>query len=71
MMELNAFMSELRGYAEQTHKLKDHYEKLSESEKKLVMDTAPDHLDSPEEIFHPVFRWLENLQAELDVKDKK
>ncbi|UJL48227.1 hypothetical protein KFZ58_08005 [Virgibacillus sp. NKC19-16] len=70
-MELNAFMSELKGYAGQTHKLKDHYEKLSESEKKLVMDAAPERLDSPEEIFHPVFRWLENLQNELDVKDGK
>ncbi|MBY7143793.1 hypothetical protein KFZ56_12200 [Virgibacillus sp. NKC19-3] len=70
-MELHAFMSELRGYAEQTHELKDHYEKLSETEKKLVMDAAPDHLDSPEEIFHPVFRWLQNLQNELDMKNEK
>lgn len=65
MVELNAFMAELRGYAGQTHQLKDHFEKLSASEKKLVMDAAPDSLNSPEEIFHPVFRWLENLQGEL------
>ncbi|WP_240510203.1 hypothetical protein [Virgibacillus profundi] len=50
--------------------LKDHFEKLSESEKRLVMDAAPENLKSPKEHFHPVFLWLENLHEKLGIKNE-
>ncbi|OZU90480.1 hypothetical protein CIL03_04860 [Virgibacillus indicus] len=67
MTELKEFIYELQRYANQTHILRDHYEKLSESEKKLVMEAAPESLKSPREHFQPVFTWLENVHDKLGI----
>ncbi|MFS0752005.1 hypothetical protein [Oceanobacillus sp. 1P07AA] len=64
-MELQDFIYELHKYAEQTHVLKDKFEKLSETEKQLVMNAAPDSLKTPNEYFHPVYEWLENTTEQL------
>lgn len=60
-MNLQDFIYELHRYADQAHVLKDKYEKLSETEKALVMDAAPPSLRTPEEHFQPVYQWLETI----------
>ncbi|WP_042223948.1 hypothetical protein [Oceanobacillus manasiensis] len=70
MTELKNFMYELHRYADQTHTLKDAYEKLSQEEKQQVMDTAPSSIRSPEQFFHPVFSWLESMHNEFEVKNE-
>ncbi|MEC5426034.1 hypothetical protein QGM71_21525 [Virgibacillus sp. C22-A2] len=69
MVELKDFIYELHRYANQTHTLKDKYEKLTESEKDMVMEAAPENLQSPDEVFHPVFQWLETMHNRFSVKD--
>jgi len=71
MEELNDFLYELKKYAGQTHTLKDKYEKLSEMEKKTVMDAAPDDFKSPDQYFQPVFEWLETMYEEMDIKEEE
>jgi hypothetical protein len=70
MEELNDFLYELKNYAGQTHALKDKYEKLSEAEKKIVMDAAPDSLKSPDQYFQPVFKWLETMYETIDIREE-
>ncbi|GAB3793025.1 hypothetical protein [Virgibacillus kimchii] len=70
MEEINDFLYELKKYAGQTHSLKETYEKLSEAEKRKVMDAAPNSLQSPEEIFQPVFEWLETMYTKVDIKEE-
>ncbi|MFC4024263.1 hypothetical protein ACFOUV_10705 [Oceanobacillus longus] len=65
-MNLQDFIYELHRYAEQTHVLKDKFEKLSETEKALIMDAAPPGLKTPEEYFEPVYQWLENVNHLMD-----
>ncbi|WP_010649602.1 hypothetical protein [Oceanobacillus massiliensis] len=65
-MKLQDFVYELHRYAEQTHVLKDKYEKLSENEKILVMDAAPPSLKTPQEYFQPVYEWLESVNKRMD-----
>ncbi|WP_067730074.1 hypothetical protein [Oceanobacillus damuensis] len=65
-MNLQDFVYELHRYAEQTHVLKDKFEKLTETEKKLVMDAAPPDLRTPEEYFQPVYDWLETVNNLMD-----
>jgi hypothetical protein len=71
MEELNDFLYELKKYAGQTHTLKDKYEKLSEMEKKTVMDAAPDNLKSPDQFFQPVFEWLETMYEEMGIREEE
>ncbi|MBR3120025.1 hypothetical protein [Oceanobacillus profundus] len=61
MQELQNFVYELQRYADQTHTLKDAFEKLSETEKELVMNVAPPRLKAPNEYFQPVYEWLEAI----------
>ncbi|GAB3068373.1 hypothetical protein [Virgibacillus ainsalahensis] len=68
MIELKSFMHELERYADQTHNLKDKFEMLSEAEKEMVMEAAPASLKQPDEYFHPVYEWLENMRTNLDGK---
>jgi len=70
MIELKDFIYELQQYAGQTHVLKDHYDKLSAEEKKLVMDLAPDDHATPEELFKQVFLWVESVQKQLVADDE-
>jgi len=69
MIELKDFIYELQQYAGQTHVLKDHYDKLSAEEKKLVMDLAPEDQATPEELFKQVFLWVESVQKQLVADD--
>lgn len=71
MIELKDFIYELQQYAGQTHILKDHYDKLSANEKKLVMDLAPDEHATPEDLFKLVFRWVEAVQTQLVADDEQ
>ncbi|MBM7598759.1 hypothetical protein JOC34_001116 [Virgibacillus halotolerans] len=71
MTELKDFMYELGRYAEQMHVLKDRYENLTEAEKKLVMEEAPEDLSSPQERFVQVFRWMEELQERLGIENEE
>ncbi|MFA1818731.1 hypothetical protein ACDX78_00790 [Virgibacillus oceani] len=71
MEELNDFLYELNKYAGQTHILKDKYEKLSEMEKKEVMDAAPDSLKSPDQSYQPVFEWLETMYEKMDIREEE
>ncbi|CDO02401.1 multi-sensor signal transduction multi-kinase [Oceanobacillus picturae] len=71
MTELKNFLYELHRYADQTHTLKDAYEKLPEAEKQKVMKTAPASVRSPEEFFHPVFSWLESMHSEFEVENEE
>ncbi|CDQ40282.1 MULTISPECIES: hypothetical protein [Virgibacillus] len=66
MTELKDFVYELHRYADQTHTLKDKYEKLTDDEKEFVMSTAPEDIETPNQQHHPVFSWLENLQNQID-----
>lgn len=70
MTELKDFMYELGRYAEQMHILKDGYQSLSESEKKLIMEEAPDGLSSPEERFLLIHEWMENLHKRLGIENR-
>lgn len=70
MIELKDFIYELQNFAGQTHVLKDHYDKLSDEEKKLVMDLAPAEHATPEELFKQVFSWVESVQNHLVADDK-
>ncbi|MFC2950271.1 hypothetical protein [Virgibacillus sediminis] len=65
MEHLKVFMNELEKFAQQTHSLKDQFEKLSDSEKELVMKAAPHSIKEPQEYYTPVYKWLENLQNNL------
>ncbi|MFC3039911.1 hypothetical protein ACFOGI_06565 [Virgibacillus xinjiangensis] len=65
MQHLQIFINELEKHAQQTHRLKDQFEKLSDSEKELVMTAAPHSLKEPQEYYIPVYKWLENLQNNL------
>ncbi|WP_249869934.1 hypothetical protein [Oceanobacillus saliphilus] len=65
-MKLQDFVYELHRYADQTHVLKDKFEKLSDTEKKLVMDAAPPGLSTPEEYFQPVYQWLETVNKLME-----
>jgi hypothetical protein len=69
MEALEDFLYELKKYAGQTHTLKETYEKLNEAEKRKVMDAAPDSLQTPEEVFQPVFTWLESMYKILDIEE--
>lgn len=71
MTELKDFMYELGRYAEQMHVLRDRYENLTEAEKKLVMEEAPEDLSSPQERFVQVFRWMEELQERLGIENEE
>ncbi|WP_404459111.1 hypothetical protein [Oceanobacillus kapialis] len=71
MTELKNFMYELHRYADQTHTLKDAYEKLSEEEKHKIMEAAPASVRSPEEFFHPVFSWLESVHSKFEVENEE
>lgn len=66
MQELQDFIYELQRYADQTHVLKDKFEKLSEAEKEMVMNAAPPSLYSPQEYFQPVYQWLEAVHKRMD-----
>lgn len=71
MTELKNFMYDLGTYAEHMHVLKDSFQSLSESEKKLVMEEAPEELGSPEERFVLVYRWIESLQERLGIENEE
>ncbi|TQS75720.1 hypothetical protein DX933_05455 [Ornithinibacillus gellani] len=70
MSELNDFLYELNRYAQQAHILKDCYEKLTESEKKLVMDQAPAQQLPPDTFFHQSIDWVEAMHEILGTDDK-
>ncbi|ASN05924.1 hypothetical protein [Virgibacillus necropolis] len=71
MLELKDFVYELHRYADQTHILKDKYEKLSEAEKAMVVKHAPINQPTPEEHYELVYRWLEKVQSEVGVVEKE
>ncbi|WP_404452434.1 hypothetical protein LG329_18905 [Virgibacillus necropolis] len=71
MIELKDFVYELHRYADQTHILKDKYEKLSNEEKIMILKTAPVNQPTPEEHYELVFRWLEKVQSEFGVTEKE
>jgi hypothetical protein len=71
MTELKDFMYELGRYAEHMHILKDRFESLTEVEKKLVMEEAPDGLRSPEERFVLVHQWMEALHNRLGIENEE
>lgn len=71
MIELQDFVYELHRYADQTHVLKDKFEKLPEAEKAMVLKHAPANQPTPEEHYKLVFNWLEKIQAEANVVEKK
>lgn len=71
MTELKDFMYELGRYAEQMHILKDRYENLSDSEKRLLMEEAPEGLSSPEERFQQVHEWMEDLHQRLGIENRE
>ncbi|WP_430786262.1 hypothetical protein VBD025_13335 [Virgibacillus flavescens] len=71
MIELQDFVYELQRYADQTHVLKDKFEKLPEKQKKMVLDHAPNNQPNPEEHYKLVFNWLEKVQEEAGVAEKE
>lgn len=71
MIELQDFVYELQRYADQTHVLKDKFEKLPETQKKMVLENAPANQPTPEEHYRLVFSWLEKVQAETGVAEKE
>lgn len=71
MLELKDFVYELHRYAGQTHTLKDKFEKLTEAEKGMVLKHAPVNQPTPEEHYKLVFHWLEKVQDEVGVVEKK
>lgn len=68
--ELRDFLYELGNYADKTHILKDHYEKLTDEEKTLIMDLAPTDQLSPETQDKLAFEWLSAVQKKLSVQEK-
>ncbi|MGY0692216.1 hypothetical protein ACW2QC_05400 [Virgibacillus sp. FSP13] len=68
--ELKDFLYELKNYADQTHILKDKYEKLPDNEQKLVMQHTPDAHLSPLTQDKLVFRWLGSMQSGLSNNEK-
>lgn len=71
MIELKDFVYELQRYADQTHILKDKFEKLPEEQKAAVLKYAPENQPNPEEHYRLVFKWLEMVQAEAGIVEKK
>lgn len=71
MIELDDFVYELERYADQTHNLKDKFEKLPEEQKAVVLKYAPENQPTPEEHYKLVFNWLEKVQAEAGVVEKE
>ena len=65
MKELQDFIYELHRYADQTHILKDAYERLNDEAKQKLMALAPDSLRTPSEYFNPVYEWLEAVNKNL------
>ncbi|MFD1037131.1 hypothetical protein ACFQ3N_01640 [Virgibacillus byunsanensis] len=65
MTELNDFMYELNGFASQSHILKDKYDKLTDSEKKMVMNLADSKQTTPPELFQQVITWMEAMHEQL------
>ncbi|MFZ3579673.1 hypothetical protein [Virgibacillus sp. DJP39] len=71
MVELKDFVYELQRYADQTHVLKDKFEKLSEDEKVMVLRNAPENQPTPEEHYKLVFKWLSKVQEAAGVVQKE
>lgn len=69
--ELEGFMYELGRYAEHMHVLRDTFESLSESERQLIMEEAPEQLKSPEERFVLVYDWMDKLHKRLGIKNEQ
>lgn len=71
MDELRNFIYELRGFAQQSHDLKDAYDMLTEEQKQMIMDLSPGDRLSPEQLFQEAFQWFETVeQAELIPDDQ-
>jgi len=70
MSDIQDFIYELNQYTTQAHALRDSYNKLSESEKKLIMDLAPKTIDSPNVKFEQTVEWLRFLQDYFAVGEK-
>ncbi|GGB53375.1 hypothetical protein F3157_20985 [Virgibacillus dakarensis] len=70
-IELKDFLYELGKYADQTHILKDKYEKLADDEKVFVLQHSPDNQLSPIVQDKLAFDWLSTMQQEIGAADEK
>lgn len=68
--EVKDFLYELGKYADQTHILKDAYERLTDSEKALVMENSPNDQRSPIAQDKLAFEWLSTMQKGIGEKSK-
>lgn len=62
-IEVKNFLYEFGNYAKQMHNLKDAYEKLSDSEKALVMEHSPNDQLSPIAMDKLTFEWLSTMRT--------
>ncbi|AIF43916.1 hypothetical protein [Virgibacillus sp. SK37] len=70
MVELDDFLYDFHRFANETHNLKDKYEKLPPDVKQKIIDAAPESIKSPNELYHSVFTWLERIDKEMNVTDR-
>lgn len=63
LKEIQDFLYELNKYTTQAHTLKDCFEKLSDSEKDMIMNHAPEMKEPPDIAFQQTVQWLQSLNA--------
>lgn len=71
MSDIQDFFYELNRYTTQAHTLKDCYDKLSESEKQLIMSHAPVMTDPPNIMFEHTVEWVRSLHEHFAVGEKE
>ncbi|WP_371068437.1 hypothetical protein [Sediminibacillus sp. JSM 1682029] len=66
MLELQDFLYELNKYMDQSSTLKDAFNRLTETEKQLVLSQSPTHT-SPVELAENAIKWHTAMQKEMGV----
>ncbi|QTM99256.1 hypothetical protein ERJ70_08040 [Sediminibacillus dalangtanensis] len=66
MLELQDFLYELNKYMDQSSILKDAYNRLSDTEKQLVLSQSPTQTP-PDELAENATKWLSAMQKEMGV----
>ncbi|SDJ75805.1 hypothetical protein [Sediminibacillus albus] len=68
MQQLQDFLYELNKYMDQTSVLKDSYNRLTDSEKNLVLSQSPTN-QSPDKLSEDATKWLSAMQKEMGINN--